>query len=87
MATWQVQEAKARLSELIDQAQTEGPQTITRHGKTSAIVLSPAEYESMKSMQPNLVDFLLYSGPKFDDFEAEFDVSRSQDTGREVDLE
>ncbi len=30
---WQVQEAKSRLSELMDRALKEGPQVITRHGK------------------------------------------------------
>ncbi len=32
-AVWQVQEAKSRLSELMDRALDEGPQVITRHGK------------------------------------------------------
>jgi prevent-host-death family protein len=39
MATWQVQEAKTRLSEVIERARTEGPQTITRHGAARAVVL------------------------------------------------
>ncbi|MDO5624892.1 MAG: type II toxin-antitoxin system Phd/YefM family antitoxin [Pseudomonadota bacterium] len=39
-AVWQVQEAKNRLSEVIDRAQREGPQTITRHGKPVARVVS-----------------------------------------------
>ena len=40
MATWQVQDAKTRLSEVIERARAEGPQTITRHGKERAVVLS-----------------------------------------------
>ena len=87
MRMWQVQEAKSRLSELINLAQKEGPQTITRHGKASAVVLSPAEYEAMKQPKPDFVDFLLSNGPKFDDFEAEFGMTRSKDAGREIDLE
>ncbi len=39
-AIWQVQEAKNRLSELLDRAATEGPQVITRHGKPVAKVVS-----------------------------------------------
>ncbi|HLJ19842.1 MAG TPA: type II toxin-antitoxin system prevent-host-death family antitoxin [Stellaceae bacterium] len=31
--TWTIVEAKARLSEMIDEACTRGPQTITRHGR------------------------------------------------------
>ena len=40
MAVWQVQDAKARLSEAIACASSEGPQTITRHGVARAVVLS-----------------------------------------------
>lgn len=39
-ATWQVQEAKNRFSEMIERAQTEGPQTITRHGRAVAKVVA-----------------------------------------------
>jgi antitoxin Phd len=31
--TWQIQEAKNRFSELVDLSLSEGPQTVTRHGK------------------------------------------------------
>ena len=83
MATWQIQQAKTKLSELIDRAHSEGPQTITKHGKPSAVVLSMREYESMRREEPDLVDLLFRLGPKFEDF----DIERSKDTGREVDLE
>ena len=33
MATWQIQHAKAQFSEVIEKAQSEGPQFITRHGR------------------------------------------------------
>ncbi len=39
-AVWQVQEAKNRLSELLDRAALEGPQVITRHGRPVAKVVS-----------------------------------------------
>ena len=84
MATWQIQQAKTKLSELIDRAHREGPQTITKHGKPSAVVVSMEEYEAMrKAGKPDLIDVLLHRGPKFDDF----DVERDKDTGREIDLE
>jgi prevent-host-death family protein len=87
MATWQVQEAKTRLSEVIERAEKEGPQTITKHGKAKAVVLSAEAYEKMqkqsKAEESNLIDFLLNSGPKFDEFE----IERDRDTGREIDLE
>lgn len=82
MTSWQVQEAKTKLSEVIERAQREGPQTITRHGKARAVILSIEDYEGLKRSEPNLIDFLR-GGPRFDDF----DFERSQDTGREIDLE
>jgi prevent-host-death family protein len=81
MGIWQVQEAKTRLSEVIDEAQTQGPQIITRHGAERAVVLSIAEYRALTAHQPDLRELLL-GGPKFDDFE----VERDKDTGREVDI-
>jgi prevent-host-death family protein len=38
-STWQLQEAKNRLSEVIHAAQSQGPQTITRHGEPVAMVV------------------------------------------------
>lgn len=83
MATWQIQQAKTKLSELIELAQREGPQTITKHGKPSAMILSMDEYESMRRNKPTLIEFLLDEGPRFDDL----DIERSKDVGREVDLD
>ena len=81
MATWQVQEAKTRLGEVIDRAISEGPQTITRHGKPRAVLMSVEEFEAMKPKKRDFVEFLL-NGPRFDDL----DLERSKDTGRDVDL-
>lgn len=44
---WQLQEAKAKLSELVKRAETEGPQEITVHGEIKAVVLSQTEYERL----------------------------------------
>ena len=45
MNTWQLQEAKARLSEVIKKAAKEGPQSITVHGESTAVIISQEEYE------------------------------------------
>ena len=81
MATWQVQQAKTRLSEVIERARTEGPQTITRHGTERAVVLSIEEYRALMAYQPDFKAHLL-GGPKVDDFAIEHD----RDTGRSVEL-
>ena len=81
MATWQVQEAKTRLSEVIEEAQNNGPQIITRHGAERAVVLSISDYRALVAHKPNFREYLL-GGPKFDDFE----IERDRDTGREIAL-
>jgi antitoxin Phd len=81
MARWQVQEAKTRLSEVIERAQNKGPQIITRHGSERAVVLSIAEYRKLIAHRPGLKEYLL-SGPKVDDFETE----RDRRTGRKIAL-
>ena len=81
MAVWQVQEAKTRLSEVIAEARSKGPQFITKHGAERAVVLSIEEYRSLTAHKPNLKDYLL-GGPKVDSFE----VPRERDRGRKVTL-
>jgi prevent-host-death family protein len=81
MATWQVQEAKTRLSELIERAQSEGPQTITRHGAERAVVLSVEDYRALMAKRPDFKSYLL-GGPKVGDFE----IERDRDLGREIEL-
>ncbi len=85
MAVWQVQEAKTRLSEVIEEASLEGPQFITRHGTERAVVLSIADYRSLTASQPDLRSYLL-GGPKVDSFEVPRDRDLNQRRGRRVNL-
>jgi prevent-host-death family protein len=48
MSVWQLQEAKARLSEVVEKAATEGPQKITVHGEPAAVLISCEEYQRLK---------------------------------------
>jgi prevent-host-death family protein len=81
MALWQVQQAKTRLSEVIEEAHDKGPQIITRHGSERAVVLSIEDYRALTAHKPDLKAYLL-GGPKVDSFEIEYD----RDTGREIEL-
>jgi antitoxin Phd len=81
VAIWQVQDAKARLSEVIERARTEGPQTITRHGTERAVVLSIDDYRALFAHKPDFKAHLL-GGPKDDDFA----IERDRDTGRTIEL-
>lgn len=58
---WTVAEAKAKFSELIESARSEGPQTITRNGRTAAIVVSPEEWERKTKRVGTLADFFAAS--------------------------
>jgi antitoxin Phd len=81
MAVWQIQHAKARLSEVIELARNEGPQTITRHGAERAVVLSIENYRALIAQRPDFKEYLL-GGPKVDDFS----IERDRDTGRVVEF-
>ena len=58
MHTWQMQEAKARLSEVVKKAETDGPQDITLHGRSVAVVLSRAAFERLSGQMASVVAFM-----------------------------
>jgi prevent-host-death family protein len=57
---WALQDAKARFSELVRKAKTEGPQRITIHGREEVVVVSVEEYRRVKGQATGqaLVDVL-----------------------------
>ena len=59
--TWTVAEAKAKLSELLDKAKSEGPQKITKHGRAVAVVASVEEWGHKAKRHGNLAEFLAAS--------------------------
>ena len=58
MGVWQLQKAKARLSEVIKKAAKKGPQKITVHGEPTAVIISCEEYEHLKHPRGNFVKFM-----------------------------
>ncbi|OGW27351.1 MAG: prevent-host-death protein [Nitrospirae bacterium GWC2_42_7] len=82
MSTWQLQEAKARLSEVIKRAKKEGPQSITVHGSPTAVVISSKEYERLKHPLGSLVEFMRRS-PLCG---VDLDLKRKQTHTREADI-
>ena len=58
---WTVAEAKARFSEVIESANARGPQTITKNGKTAAVVVSPEEWRRKTERVGTLADFFAAS--------------------------
>jgi prevent-host-death family protein len=76
--TWQLQEAKSKLSELVNRAMREGPQIITRHGHMIAVVIPYKEYARMRSRNTNLVEFFRASPLAGVDLDFERDRSLSR---------
>jgi antitoxin Phd len=77
---WQLQEAKARFSELVQKAMDEGPQTVTRRGKDVVVVIAAEEFELMRKRQISLKE-LLRSAPWH-----ELEIERDRSAPREIDL-
>ncbi|HLK03656.1 MAG TPA: type II toxin-antitoxin system Phd/YefM family antitoxin [Candidatus Acidoferrum sp.] len=46
---WTVAEAKAKFSEVLERAEKEGPQRITKHGRETAVVVSAEEWDRQKA--------------------------------------
>lgn len=61
MDAWTVAQAKAKLSEVIDKARSLGPQTITRNGHKTAVVVAADEWERKTRRQGNLAEFFASS--------------------------
>jgi prevent-host-death family protein len=79
-ATWTVAEAKASLSELIEAAQADGPQTITKHGRTAVVVVDAQEWERKTRRTGNLAEFFAASPLR----KSELKVRRATDRPRKV---
>ena len=80
---WKLEDAKARFSELVRRAASDGPQLVTVRGRDAAVVLSAEQYAAL---QPDagpkvpLVEFLQSL-----DLDG-LDLEREPDFGREVEL-
>ena len=82
MSNWQLQDAKARLSEVVKKAAKEGPQHITLHGEPTAVVLSEADYQRLKKRPKRFIDFIRNSPLKG----VELDLTRDRSLPRKVSL-
>lgn len=59
MPAWQVQDAKARFSEMLDNCLTEGPQVISRRGVEAAVLVPIDQWRRLQGNSPTLKDLLL----------------------------
>ena len=77
---WQLQEAKARLSEVIDESIRRGPQTVTRHGRPVALVVGTDDFRRLSRTGRDFKAFLR-GAPLHG-----LNLTRSRDRGRRVGL-
>jgi antitoxin Phd len=84
---WQLQDAKARFSELVERALSDGPQHVTRRGVPAVVVISEDEYlkseRARHHPRRNLID-LLQSCPVPEVFDMIEAGRREPDFGRRI---
>ncbi len=80
--TWSIADAKAHLSEVVDLALNDGPQTITRRGKKTVVVVSAEEWERRTKPKESLVEFFRNSPL----YSSGIDLERVRSQPRDIDL-
>ncbi|CAK0774567.1 Antitoxin [Gammaproteobacteria bacterium] len=82
MRHWALQDAKARLSEVVRLASEEGPQEVTVRGVATAVLISTAEYQRLSQAKGSFVGLIRHS-PWMD---VELDICREQSPTREIEF-
>jgi antitoxin Phd len=81
---WSLQDAKNRFSAVVEAARNGVPQTVTKHGKPVAVVLSVEDYEKLTGkaapQRPSFVEHLL----AFPQGDGEFKLKRARLKPRDV---
>jgi prevent-host-death family protein len=83
MQSWQMQDAKVHLSELVKLTESEGPQEITLHGHSVAVVLSRKAFDRLTGNGQSLVEFMRNSPLSGLD---EFNFERDKSTNTELEF-
>jgi len=83
MREWALQDAKARLSELVRLAMAHEPQEITLRGEPAVVVMSREDYDRMTQRRESLVEFMRRS-PLYGADDVEF--PRDTSLTREIEL-
>jgi prevent-host-death family protein len=81
---WALQDAKARFSEVVRKAKTEGPQQITVHGREEVVVISVEEYRRVKGQPTGEALVKLLHDSPLRDIKIEREGTRSRVRGIEL---
>jgi antitoxin Phd len=79
---WKLEDAKARFSEVVRRAQSEGPQRVTVRGKDAVVIISATELELLLPRQKP-VPFVEFMESLYVEG---LDLSREPDYGRDLEL-
>jgi antitoxin Phd len=78
--TWSLAEAKNQFSEVVRRAVDQGPQTISVRGEETAVVISKADYEQLRSPdRPKDFKEFLRSFPSLEDVDLTRDPTPARD--------
>ena len=78
---WSLAEAKAKFSEVVERARTEGPQHVTRNGKDAVVVVSVEDWRKRDRPPETLYDFFARSPLRGSDIEFEPMRGKWRDVG------
>ena len=80
--TWQLQDAKSKFSQLVENAMLNEPQFVTKHGNNAVVILSFENYKKITKPTTDLVAFLRNSPLR----DIELNISRNRDLPRDIEL-
>ncbi|MDL1973914.1 MAG: type II toxin-antitoxin system Phd/YefM family antitoxin [Deltaproteobacteria bacterium] len=79
---WQLQEAKNKFSNLVEKAQHDGPQFVTKHGKESVVILAIEDYQKLSRPKSDLLSFFKNSPLSG----INLDLARDKSPSRDIEL-
>ena len=82
-SNWQLQDAKARFSEVVKRAREQGPQHVSVRGEPAVVVVSEEEFTKLTSQRRSIVDHILEGAPWPDDLVDAINA-RTHDAARDV---
>lgn len=87
--SWSLAEAKAKFSELVERARTQGPQHLTKNGKDAVVVLSAEDYRRLSQTNGVAEPTPSWFDPRFHiltDEEHDQLFARDKDPGRVIEF-
>ncbi len=79
---WKLEDAKARFSEVVRLARSEGPQRVSVRGRDAVVVISVEQLEQLAPRKPRVPFIRFMESLHLDGL----DLTREQDRGRDVEL-